>query len=156
MPQGYAFPPSELQLIKELLENNFPISHFIQHNLIDLYSSESLHGNIFLSSDCKMITADKRFACINSMDRLYPFYKVLAFFAHGIFAFRIFEIWRIGRIYTPYIICKKFVLDFKPFFLLRQFVKTSGNFMSCHCGDYLVTTAVLLLFINGNNLFCKY
>lgn len=74
-------------LIEELLQYNLAVFHFVQHYLIDLYSSESLHRNIFLSTYCKMIAAYNGFGGISSMNCLYPFYKVLAFFANRRFTF---------------------------------------------------------------------
>src|SRR5688572_13725532 len=100
---------------------------------MDLYSSMSLHSKIFLSAYGKMIATNQWFTCIKVMSRLYPADEFFAFFTNGGFAFSIPKVRRIRGIYASDIICKKFVLDFKPLFLLCKLVESGCYFLRCHC-----------------------
>jgi hypothetical protein len=101
--------------MKKLLQYNLTVFHFIQHYLFNFYSSKIFGCNIKAPSYSEMIAGYNRFGCRSSMKLLNLRHKLLAFFANGGFAFRILEIRRILRLYAPYIICKKLVLDFNHF-----------------------------------------
>ena len=78
-----------------------------------------------------MIASYNGLGCISPMKLPDLLHKLLPFFADCRFAFRIFEIRRIGWIYTSYIFCKELILYLKPFFLLSKLVEPCCNFLNC-------------------------
>jgi hypothetical protein len=115
-----------------LFQYNLAVFHLIQHDLIDLYSSKWLYSNIYLSSHCKMIAACNGRRCISAVNCLYALYEVLTFFTNRRLAFCITKVWRIKRVYASYVVSKKLVLYFKPFFLLSKLVESCCYLLSCH------------------------
>ena len=79
-----------------------------------------------------MIAADNGQRRVDSMNLPDLTHKVLAFPANVGLAFRIVEIWGMGRVDASYIVRKELILDLEPFFLLSKLVEPRCDFLCCH------------------------
>lgn len=76
-------------LIKKLFGYDFAVSHFVHHELMDLYPAQTINGNVNLPSYNKMIGSYQWLRCVSFVGGSNSLYPVFTFFTNECLAFSI-------------------------------------------------------------------
>ena len=113
----------------ELLRKELDIHRY--GDLINLYPAVPLNSHVFGSTHREVIADHQGFGSMTTVKSLDTLDKVLTFLANLSLTFRVTEIRRIWRVDAPYMVSKKLILYFKPFFLLGEFIESPCDLLSC-------------------------